>query len=74
MNDVIYQTRDGDMLDRICWLHYTQQYNQHARIVEQVLEKNPKLSALGPIYSENVLITLPHISTTVANQSINIWD
>lgn len=74
MNDVIYQTRDGDMLDHICYVHYASQYHQHARIVEQVLEKNPQLSALGAIYPANVLITLPHISTTSTNNVINIWD
>ena len=74
MNDVIYQTRDGDMLDYVCYLHYGEQYHQNARIVEQVLEHNPNLSTLGPVYPANVLITLPHISTNTRDDAIKIWD
>lgn len=70
MSDAIYRTRDGDMLDAICWQHYGQQ----SGAVEQVLEKNPGLAALGPVYAENVLITLPQIAKAVAGQTIRIWD
>ncbi|MCJ8268187.1 MAG: tail protein X [Psychrosphaera sp.] len=74
MSDATYRTRDGDMLDQICWLHYDQQSGQQSGAVEQVLEKNPGLAALGPVYPENLLITLPQIVRTVVSQTVQIWD
>lgn len=70
MTDTIYRTHDGDMLDEICWRHYDHQ----AGVVEQVLERNPRLAALGPIYSANVLITLPEIQRPVSSNTIQLWD
>ena len=74
MSDATYQTRDGDMLDLICWLHYDQRSSQQTGVVEQVLLANPGLAALGPVYPENLLITLPQIVTTLASQTVQIWD
>ena len=70
MNNVTYRTRDGDMLDAICWKHYRQQ----SGAVEQVLVHNPGLAALGPVYRENRLIILPPLAKSVLSQAINIWD
>ena len=70
MSDAIYRTREGDMLDYICWKHY----GEASGMVEQVLEKNPGLAAKGPIYQENELIILPLITKPVVKNVINIWD
>ena len=70
MADTLYRTRDGDMLDEICWRHYDRQ----SGVVEQVLEKNPGLAALGPIYDANVLIALPEIQRPVSSRTIQLWD
>lgn len=70
MTDTIYRTQDGDMLDEICWRHYDHQ----AGVVEQVLEHNPRLAALGPVYTENVLIALPQIQRPQRPRTIQLWD
>ena len=70
MSDAIYRTRDGDMLDFICWKHYGLQ----SGAVEQVLQHNPGLATRGPVYPENVLITLPQITKPVKQEVIRLWD
>ncbi|MFC0118773.1 tail protein X [Pseudoalteromonas xiamenensis] len=70
MNGVHYVTRDGDVLDLICWRHY----GRTAGIVEKVLEANYGLAALGPIYPEQVTIFLPELPKPKTKQVINIWD
>ena len=39
-----YRTKEGDMLDWICWKHY----GQESGTVELVLTANPGLAANGP--------------------------
>ena len=63
-----YRTKEGDMLDEICH-HY---YGQTAGIVEQVLEANPGLAALGPTLAAGTLVTLPDIAAPEQEQ-INLW-
>ena len=70
MSDVLYRTRDGDMLDAICHQHYGRQ----SGAVEQVLQHNPGLAALGPVYQANVLITLKPLPKPVETQTIRLWD
>jgi phage tail protein X len=50
-----YRTSDGDMLDRICLKYYGQQSDA----VEFVLENNPGLATLGPVFNAGVIILLP---------------
>ncbi|WP_419783732.1 tail protein X [Maridesulfovibrio sp.] len=66
---MIYTTKDGDMLDRICWKYYGVE-----SAVTDVLEANPGLADLGPVLSAGVEITLPEIATPEQDQGINIWD
>lgn len=70
MNGVHYVTRDGDVLDLICWRHY----GRTAGIVEKVLEANYGLAALGPIYPHSVTIFLPELPAPKVKKVINIWD
>ena len=66
-----YRTKDGDMLDWICWRHYGQQ----ARAVEAVLKANPGLSGAGPILPAGLVIELPELPQP--NQGIDtvrLWD
>jgi phage tail protein X len=66
-----YRTKDGDMLDAICWAHYSQQ----AGAVEAVLEANPGLADEGTVFSAGVVIELPVLpepSQTI--QTVRLWD
>lgn len=74
MSDATYRTRDGDMLDYICWKHYGHSTGSIEQTVEQTLERNPGLASLGPVYHENILIILPEITKPVAAPTIRIWD
>lgn len=64
-----YRTRQGDMLDAICLA----ELGSEAHVVT-VLEANPGLAELGPVYPAGVLITLPEIQTsTVRSGEIRLW-
>lgn len=65
-----YRTRDWDMLDWICHKHY----GRTAGAVEAVLEANPSLADLGPVYDAGVLITLPELADTVSTDIVRLWD
>ena len=65
-----YRTKEGDMLDWICWKHY----GQEAGTVELVLTANPGLAANGPKLPGGILINLPDISVVQADDPIRLWD
>lgn len=66
----IYRTKDGDTLDYICWKFYDQQ----SGAVEAVLEANPNLSELGPVYSAGLRITLPKLEAKNKAVEVRLWD
>jgi phage tail protein X len=65
-----YRTKEGDMLDRICWKHY----GQESGTVELVLTANPGLASNGPRLPSGLLINLPDISVVQAEEPIRLWD
>ena len=66
-----YRTKDGDVLDAICARHYGDTPHR----VEDVLEANPGLAALGPVLSSGVIIYLPDIEDTAPERpTIRLWD
>nr|VFK59878.1 MAG: P2-like prophage tail protein X [Candidatus Kentron sp. TC] len=66
-----YRTKDGDVLDYLCWRHYGQQ----SGAVEQVLEANRGLAGKGVILPAGILITLPNLPTPVQEiRTIRLWD
>lgn len=65
-----YRTRDGDMLDWICWKHY----GRTQGAVEAVLEVNTHLADLGPVYAAGVLIDLPELTAAPADTTVRLWD
>jgi len=67
-----YQTREGDMLDAICAVHYG--WSELGPLVVKVLEANPGLADLGPVYNAGVLITLPDLDMPVAESNLQLWD
>lgn len=65
-----YKTNDGDMLDDICHSNY----GREAGAVEAVLEANPGLAAIGPVYDAGLSIILPDLPETEQQDLIRIWD
>ena len=67
-----YRTRDGDVLDDLCWRHYGRQSGP----VEAVLDANPGLGDLGPIYATGTLITFPDLApaTSPGPEPVRLWD
>ena len=69
---MIYRTKDGDMLDRICLQYYGRSDDG---VVEAVLEANTNLGDKGPVYDAGVKITLPDLDVSTAEtDSIRLWD
>jgi len=65
-----YRTRQGDLIDRICWHHYGRQ----SGAVEAVLGANPGLAALGPALPAGQVIVLPDLPAAQTDAVVNIWD
>ncbi|EPH3362751.1 tail protein X [Citrobacter freundii] len=67
-----YQTRDGDVLDAICAVHYGTENLSDS--VTQVLEANQGLADQGTVYPSGLYITLPDLVTPVAESPFSLWD
>lgn len=65
----IYRTRDGDVLDRICYEHYGRE-----NAVIDVLNANKGLVEKGAILPSGVEITLPDLVVPVADKGASLWD
>lgn len=65
-----YRCSDGDMLDDICHRHY----GRSSGAVEAVLEANPGLADLGPVYSAGTEIILPDLDLSAEQQTVKLWD
>ncbi|HEI8999757.1 TPA: tail protein X [Citrobacter koseri] len=68
----IYQTRDGDVLDAICALHYGTENLSYS--VTQVLEANQGLADYEAVYPSGLLITLPDLALPVEDSPFSLWD
>lgn len=64
-----YTTVDGDMLDAICFKTYGRE-----GMVSQVLEANPKLAALGPVFQAGVVIALPEDAQPAKVAVLRLWN
>ena len=63
-----YVTIDGEVLDAIC----KRELGSEAH-VPAVLEANPHLADLGPVYGAGVHIVLPAVSSSVEPGEIRLW-
>ncbi|WP_179505651.1 MULTISPECIES: tail protein X [unclassified Sphingomonas] len=66
-------TLQDETVDEVCWrvLGYTR------TVVEQVLDLNPGLAALGPRLPTGTTIILPEASSSAATQTletVSLWD
>lgn len=60
----------GDTVDSLCWRHLGS-----SAAVEQVLEDNPGLAALGLILPEGTAVTLPDAAPAAGNTPLlQLWD
>jgi phage tail protein X len=67
---VSYLTRDGDMLDWICWRHY----GAREGAVELVLDANPGLAARPIVLDAGVTIVLPELPSPSPQPLVRLWD
>lgn len=67
---MIYRTKDGDVLDALCRTHY----GPRDGATEAVLEANPGLAAIGPVYASGILIAFPDLPATPEASMIKLWD
>lgn len=66
-----YTTREGDVLDAICWEHY----GRTDGVVEAVLEANPGLASLQVSLPVGTVITLPDLpKPPVDGVVVKLWD
>lgn len=65
----VYRTRDGDVLDAICFAHYGTE-----QVVIQVLDANTGLADVGVSYSAGVDIILPDIELPKDEPEVGLWD
>jgi phage tail protein X len=66
---IIYTTKDGDVLDQICQNYY----GKTSKIVEQVIEDNPHIVELEPVFEAGVKITLPDIIQEKESETVKLW-
>jgi len=66
----LYRTRDGDMVDEICWRFY----GDRTGAAEAVLEANPGLADRGAILPAGLTVTLPDLRTPQAPAVVRLWD
>lgn len=61
-------TKDGDMLDALCWRHYGRE-----DVVPAVLEANPALAARPPMLPAGLRVTLPDLPDPAEKKEIRLW-
>ena len=66
---ITYVTKDGDVLDAICWKYY----GSTTGVVEKVLEANRHLAELGNIFAAGVKIILPNLTQEEETESVKLW-
>jgi len=66
---ITYTTKDGDVLDAICFKYY----GSTSGTVEKVLEANRHLAELGSIFAAGVKIILPDLTQEIEPESVKLW-
>jgi len=66
---IIYITKDGDVLDQICQNYYS----KTIKIVEQVIEANPHIVELEPVFEAGIKIILPDITEEKESETVKLW-
>ncbi|TFZ46451.1 phage tail protein [Stenotrophomonas maltophilia] len=67
-----YNTRDGDVVDRIAYSHYGE---QSPSIVRAVLDANPGLAGRGAVLPAGVTLILPDVQRPATERKgVALWD
>jgi phage tail protein X len=66
-----YIAAAGDTVDLIAWRVYG---TREGRVVEQVLDANPGLAALGPELPAGARLVIPKIEPSAARVLARLWD
>ena len=66
---IIYNTKDGDVLDQVCQNYY----GKTSKIVEQVIEANPHIVELDATFEAGIKITLPDIIQQKESEIVKLW-
>ena len=65
-----YRTREGDMLDAICWHHYGRESANNA-----VMEANRGLAGQGPVLPSGLLLELPPLPDQEPDEgAARLWE
>lgn len=67
--NVVYHTKQGDVLDAIVWKHY----NGQTGALEQVLVANKGLASHGAVLPAGVLVELPEIQRVEVKDTVRLW-
>ena len=67
--NIIYTTKDGDILDHIC----QQYYGKTSGIVEQVLEANRHLELEPDTLDAGTKIVLPEVNQNEQQETVKLW-
>ena len=70
MSDTQYLTKQGDMLDAICFKHY----GERPHSVEAVLDANSGLAGYPPKLPAGLIIILPDLGAAIDTSKISLWD
>ncbi len=67
------KAHQGDTIESICWRELG---TTSGGVVEEALDLNPDLVALGTSVAEGAIVTLPDVpaSTTTTLETVNLWD
>ena len=65
----VYQTKDGDVLDAICW----HTYGTTLGTVEVVLQANRQIADSDAVFNAGITITLPDITVPKEENIITLW-
>jgi len=66
---ITYITKDGDVLDAICFKYY----GSTSGVVEKVLEANRHLAELGAVFAAGTKIVLPDLTPEEETESVKLW-
>jgi phage tail protein X len=65
---VVYTTKENDMLDWICWKHYST-----TAVLEQVLTANPDL--IDEKLAAGIVVKLPYIASVKSKKTeLKLWN
>ena len=66
---IIYTTKDGDILDAICFKYYGESKGS----TEKVIEANRHLANESEIFEAGVKVILPQINQNEKSEVIKLW-